>query len=959
MSLNTSQLCAFSKIVAQVQSNTEQRACQRRLVAARLWTDECLKSELQTFLNARTASALIQQVPNLQPLDSQAPSVQPLDSQTIKLQDLNTLDTNQLAQALRCLRRSVVAALAELDLTHHAALEQITACITDFAAFALRIALSKVGQTLADQYGVPTDPLGIPLDIHVAAMGKLGGGELNISSDIDLVFMSRDADGDTAGVAVHGLKRCISNREFLTSWARQTILLLNTEAADGFVFRVDMRLRPHGNDGPLVTELSMLEDYLVSQGRMWERLAWLKASAIYTPVFQSAAQHASDHAAWLAVITPFVYRRYLDYTVIDSLRHLHGLIRKERHAFEFKRHEGVHVKLARGGIRELEFWVQGQQLIHAGRNVQLRAKASLDALEALASAGKISSNDAKQSSKDYRFLRRVEHVLQYREDAQTHTVPSDDTQRQQIALALGFLTVAAFDAELTRTMNTIATQFDRLFAADQQTKQHEKNDRINSLPTGLQTDDDANNVAAAMPPSQPSQTLLSAWLEQVERTANTDATRLLLGDLLHHVMQLCDSDTTFERVATFVLMIAKRRSYIDILMQYPPVLGRIVALMKASHFAANYLSAHPSLIDELIDADSLYAPVDWSLERRRLLDKLNGLDEETQLHVLCEAHHAWVLRVLAQDLDGKLDLLQVSDALSAAADTVLDAALCCVNAKFTGEFSVPAGLAIIAYGKLGGKELGYGSDLDIVFLVDDALAGAIAEQYPRWVQRLISILTVNTAAGRLFEIDTALRPNGSAGLLLTHASAFRHYQLGESAGTKAWVWEHQAISRARWCAGDQRIEPQFDMIRLEVLSLSRDEQSLKNEIIDMRLRMSAEMPVAANLFDVKLSPCGMIDIEFAVQYVVLRYAAAHTRLQLNLGNVALLEIAASAGLIESKLASSVGILFQKLRQTQHACKLAGQPTVAIQLNSSQYLVLQPHLSAVQQLLAALGLTYSR
>ena len=856
-------------------------------------------------------------------------------AQTLCAQHLEHASAQALGVALRRLRRAAIAALAQLDLIEQAPLETITQNITQLADTALQWSLLATGRELAQRYGAPLDETGQPIDLQVVAMGKHGGRELNVSSDIDIVFLARTTQGNTAGTQVQGLMRTQSSREFLNQWARNCVSLLNAQTPDGFVFRVDTRLRPHGSAGPIVVEHAMLDDYLLTQGRMWERLAWLKARGVHTPVFEVATHHAAGHAAWQAVVQPFVYRRYLDFTVIDALRELHGLIRAERRQFEAKAHNGVHVKLARGGIRELEFWVQGQQLIRAGRDPSLRANATVPALHALAQAGVIAPATAQAMDAHYRLLRRAEHAVQYVDDAQTHVLPQDAIARGAVALALGFASVQALDAALQTTMNAVALAFDGLFAQT-------------ALPA-LQDQAPLSNAA---------QTQLHAALERVQALPVQDATRLALHDLLQQTAQM--DAAPFACMVAFLTAISRRKTYLDVLRQHPPALARLQQLMQASPFAAQYLLDHPALIDALIDARSLYAVMDakdWQAERARLLARLNGLDEETQLHVLREVHHAWVLRILAQDLQGLLDVRAVSDALSQAADTVLDAALCCVNAKLGGQFELPAGLGVVAYGKLGGKELGYGSDLDVVFIFDENLtnAAALPHNYPRLVQRLVSWLSLQTAAGRLFEIDTALRPNGQAGLMLTSVAAFAQYQLGHAAGTHAWLWEHQALSRARLAAGDVRLNAAFEALRTQVLCLPREHSALKQEVVQMRQRVAQGHPVPADQFDAKHSAGGMVDIEFAVQYMVLRHAAQHPALQANVGNVALLLAGAQAGVFSTNLAQTVGQAYMALRTAQHRCKLQGQDRAWLAQGSAAAADLQAFGACVKGLWLALGL----
>jgi [glutamine synthetase] adenylyltransferase / [glutamine synthetase]-adenylyl-L-tyrosine phosphorylase len=852
---------------------------------------------------------------------------------------LQQASSAQLATALRRLRSAAIAALAQLDLCLGANIERVTGNMAMLADVCLQQIISAVGRELALRFGMPVDEAGQGIDVQVVAMGKHGGRELNVSSDIDIVLLARTLQGDTAGVAVHGALRRCSNSEFLNQWARTVVQLLNNPTNDGFVFRVDTLLRPHGSEGPLVVEHAMFEDYLVTQGRMWERLAWLKARGVHTPVFETAVQHSAGHASWQAIVLPFVYRRYLDYTVVDALRDLHSRIRAERRSFEAKAYNGLHVKLARGGIREVEFWVQGQQLIRGGRDTRLRDKATLPALAALAAAGVIDTTLAQLMAVHYRLLRRTEHAVQYINDSQTHVLPAADAARASVALAMGYANVQALDDALASGMNEVAITFDALFAgvvpqSSQPTQPQPIPEQLD-VPSYAKA---ASDKAHSLPVNDATRTAVNALLSACAVSENM-------------------TQPVFERLAGFIFAISKRKTYLDLLLQHPPALSRVQSLMTASAFAAQYLHHHPALLDTLIDGKALYAVMDanyWQAEQTCLLAQLQslGTDEEAQLNELRHTHHAWVLRILAQDLEGLIDVRTVSDALSQAADNILAAALHCVHFKQCGSFSVPAGLGIIAYGKLGGKELGYGSDLDIVFVYEPALALGADSHYPRLVQRLISWLSVNTSAGRLFEIDTALRPNGQAGLMLTTMTAFSQYQLGHDAGTHAWLWEHQALSRARLCAGDMGLAASFKALRSQVLCLPREQEILKNEIREMRQKVTQGHPVPEDIFDAKHSAGGMVDIEFAVQYLVLRYAAEHQSLQANVGNVALLHAAAQAGLISSDIAQQVGRGYMALRTAQHHCRLQDEPHVWFKRGSPQAQALQDFTPAIAALCAA-------
>ena len=849
---------------------------------------------------------------------------------------LEALSIQQWRIGLRQFRYAAVAALAYLDHstpTYHS--ERLTIIIHNmsvWADWALQWAAKITGKYLVLRYGEPIDCNNLPIDLQIIAMGKLGGYELNVSSDIDLIFLARTLDGETKGIDVQGALRRCSNNEFMQYWAKELIALLSTTTEYGFAFRVDMMLRPHGSAGLLVQEHAMLEDYLTTQGRMWERLAWLKARAVYTPCFETLEIHQHNHLLWQAIAEPFVYRRYLDFTVLDALRDLHGRIRRERRASEANSQQGLHLKLARGGIRELEFWLQGQQLIRAGRDASLRTKDTLTTLIALKNAGVITTDICNSMTAHYILLRRAEHAVQYIDDTQTHYLPLTLEARSTIAYRLGFSDLSVFDEHISYAMSAVSNQFDTLFASEL------SKESSNILPC----------VDTHTTLEQP---YIQSALEAVQQWPLNDSSRLTVTAIIETcALNMFQNDSTltddstaevaikieisFQRLVSFLKTISKRKTYLDVLLTYPPVLLRVQALMLSSPFAAQYLHNHPVLIDELIEGVGIHSVKDsayWALEKTRLWRRLNNLDEEAQLHILCESHQAWVLRILMQDeaqsMGGTLNIIEVSDALSMAADLILEATVCCINYLLNGTFIVPDGMGIIAYGKLGGKELGYGSDLDIVFVYDEALAkqssSYTAAHYIRLTQRLISWLSIRTASGRLFEIDTALRPNGQAGMMLTTLNAFTEYQIGQAAGTHAWLWEHQAISRARLCVGTSCLRQSFNQLRQTILCLPREESLLKSEVMTMRQRIALDKKnyVPDLFFDVKHSKGGMIDIEFAVQYAVLHYAAQYPDLCKNIGNVALLKLMNQIGLIPIELADTVGALYKELREIQHRCQL--------------------------------------
>ena len=825
---------------------------------------------------------------------------------------------------MRVLRQITLERLVDLDCRHGAPLATVTKAMSDLAEFSLDTALQEVLSELEALHGKPLGPNGRASQLLVVGMGKLGARELNVSSDIDLIYVY-DEDGETSGDAA-GCRR-ISCQEYFAKAVKQTYGLIGDNTDHGFVFRVDLALRPNGNSGPPVISLAALEEYFQVQGREWERFAWLK-SRVVAP---SALRRSSVSAALRSVVLPFVFRRYLDYNVFDSLRVLHRQIREHAARRSMGHPERANdVKLSRGGIREIEFTVQLLQVVRGGQFPELRTRPTLQALQRITRAGLMSENAAAALADAYVFLRRVEHRIQYLDDQQTHVLPTSDEDLLWIAQTLGYPDTCPLLADLDRHRELVAQEFDTLLGGQDRADCKKGGCNRNTPPTSALTE------LEELLPKLPSRfrERLRQWRNHPRIQAARDATRTRLVRLVQRTASWLEEGEVNEeaaiRMADWIEPLLRRESYLALLLERPQVHQRLLHLLGAARWPARYLLRHPGVIDELANDAMIserFSPAEFEqeLERRREALATTGEDdEETLLNILRRAHHAEVFRTLARDIEGRLSVEQVADDLSALADSVLRVTARWCWARLRNRHRAAPLFAIIGYGKLGGKELGYGSDLDIVFVYQDDDERA-PEAYAAFVRKLINWLTVKTAEGDLFEIDTALRPNGNSGLLITTLAAYETYQQRRGSNT-AWTWEHQAMTRARFVLGESGMQAHFDRIRRSVVNASRDPIALKQEIVAMRDRLRRARPVAPGSFDVKHSPAGMVDIEFAVQYLVLSQSSAHPELGDNVGNIALLQRAQAAGLLPEDVGENAARAYRRLRQTQHQARLNEAPT---------------------------------
>ncbi len=843
-------------------------------------------------------------------------------------------DEAELARTVRRLRKQVMVKLILRDLNGMADLNEVMQSMTALAEICVQHAQICLMQSLQQQFGSPIgENSKNPQELLIIGMGKLGGGELNVSSDIDLIFVYPE-DGETNG------QRKLSNHEFFTRMGRRLINIINESTADGYVFRVDMRLRPYGESGPLVASFAALEEYLISQGREWERYAWIKArviapaeshdrSPLPNPLPQAGeGANESLRESYVNELTrltqPFVFRKYLDFGAIDSMRKLHAQIRQEVQ----RRDRLNNIKLGPGGIREIEFTAQVFQLIRGGRDAQLRVRPTQETLRQLAKNNQLAESVVAALDAAYIFLRNLEHRLQYLDDQQTQDLPENPDDRKIIAQAMGFADYGALLDQLDRHRALVNQQFGQIFGEQQEVPDDAPfwHEGISDEELSIHLVNFGYHAAAD-----------SAQRLQQLRAGNRyrqlpDLSRQRLDKLIPQFVALSaqhgDPDATLSRLLALLEAISRRAAYLAFLAEYPQALQRLVTLVAASSWAGEYLAQHPALLDELLDAREIYQPPEWPQIELDLQNRLADCagDEERQMDALHHVQQEQIFYLLAMDLQGLLPLEKLSDHLSDLADLILRQMLKLCWSVARKRHRENAQFAIIAYGKLGGKELGYASDLDLIFLYDDDHPDA-QEIYARLGQRINSMLGSYTPSGRLYETDLRLRPNGASGLLVSSIAAFDEYQRSH-----AWVWEHQALTRARFCAGDTQVGAAFESVRQQVLCQPRDLVTLRKEIVEMRQKMREGHPNNSQLFDIKHDSGGMVDIEFMVQYIVLAHAHQYPQLTANIGNLALLKLAGELGLISAGLAEQVRALYRTLRQVQHRMRLNNQSLCRIERN---------------------------
>ncbi|MBP9871960.1 MAG: bifunctional [glutamate--ammonia ligase]-adenylyl-L-tyrosine phosphorylase/[glutamate--ammonia-ligase] adenylyltransferase [Nitrosomonas sp.] len=824
-----------------------------------------------------------------------------------------------LHRVLRDLRKQVMLRLAMRDISGEADLSEVMSSMTALAEVTINFALKyhENWLTQPDRFGLPRGEHSNTIQhLLVVAMGKLGGGELNVSSDVDLIFVYPE-DGETDGI------KSISNHEFFARLGRKLISSLNDYTVDGYVFRVDMRLRPHGENSPLAISFPMLEEYFIKQGREWERYAWIKGRVITV--------HSDSEAESILMekmVRPFVFRKYLDFGAYESMRRLHAQLRKEVERREM--HDNI--KLGPGGIREIEFITQVFQLIRGGRDVDLCIRPTLSVLQRLQKKHQLPEQAATELTDAYHFLRKLEHRLQYLDDQQIQTLPLNPVDQNLIATVMGFPDYASFMQQLDTHRKNVTRLFELIFAAPRKSPTHDMLAHLWQAETqDISQTEAATTQLSTMGFSEPAKIserlrlfYQDTFYHQLPETSQQHI-NTLVPMIIEAVAELPPVEITLERMLQLLEKISSQTSYLALLLEHPHTLQRVAELVSISQWASDYLGRHPILLDELLRHDAPHPAPDWNALSNELIYQLNHVNNpkndviEWQMDVLRHFQHAQVFRLLVTDLEGSLLLETLSDHLTALADLILDSVLNLAWSGLKKRHRTEPAFAIIGYGKLGGKELGYASDLDMIFLYEDNHPDA-AEIYTKLGQSINAWLTRHTSAGFLYETDLRLRPNGAAGLLVSSMEAFAQYQREQ-----AWVWEHQALTRARFVAGDQQVGEAFENTRKEILCKSRNLIELKQDILKMREKMLDVHPNPTPLFDIKHDRGGIIDVEFIVQYLVLGYASQFPQLTGNIGNIALLKLAGELGLVPAELATQVRTAYREYRRLQHRFRLGGEP----------------------------------
>jgi glutamate-ammonia-ligase adenylyltransferase len=837
--------------------------------------------------------------------------------------------------ALRRWRRREMVRIAWRALAGWAEVEETLGDLSGFADAAIRVSLEHARQALTARYGEPRSAAGAAQPLVVVAMGKLGGRELNFSSDVDLMLLFPE-HGETDG------PRPIANEEFFTRLGQGLIRLLETATQDGFTLRVDMRLRPFGDSGPLVTSFASLEDYLPLHGRDWERYAYVKARPV-----TAAERYAEIRAAALG---PFVYRRYLDYGVFESLREMKALIGREVE----RRELAGHIKLGPGGIRELEFIVQAFQLIRGGRERRLQTTSLLQALATLAELRLLPGQAVADLRAAYLYLRRLENSLQMLADSQVHQLPADALSQERIALAMGAPGWAALLEELGRHQACVSGHFNRfVFGADGR--------RGEAVPIDLGRLWESQAEAAALSeslaqagfgePAQAAQMLLTLRASALVRKLDEPGRRrlqALLPPLLAEIgaAPLAGGEqlAVLRRILSILEATGKRSTYFALLRESQPARSRLIEICRHGEFLVRQIAAHPLLLDELVDErllSELPGREALARELQAAMEQVHDEDPERQVEALCHFQRAAVFRIAVADLTGRLPVMRVSDRLTEIAELIIARAIELAWRQITAQFGVPhcgeggerrpVSLCAVGYGKLGGLELGYASDLDLVFLhdsrgerqetdgagtrpIDNALF------FVRLAQRLVHILTMHSAAGRLYEVDVRLRPSGKGGLLVTPIDAFAEYQRRE-----AWTWEHQALLHARAVAGAPALREEFERTRLDVLRYAVRRDSLRDEVRSMRERMRRELSRSGEgRLDLKQDAGGIADIEFLAQYWALKWARDYPPVAMFSDTIRQLESAASADLVPQATVDVLTAAYRAYRARTHHLSLAGE-----------------------------------
>lgn len=850
----------------------------------------------------------------------------------IKLEALKSED--ELLKILREYRNQEMARITFLDVLNKQNIEDSLAQVSALADALINSAYHWIYQHLALRYGTPKSD-NQDMHMYILGMGKLGGRELNFSSDIDLIFAYPEK-GETRGG-----KKSLEHQQFFTKLAQKLIQALNKVTNDGQVYRVDMRLRPFGDSGPLVMHFAALEDYYQDQGRHWERFAMVKARVIN--------DDSSDNASWLkGILHPFTFRRYLDFTTLDALRNMKKLIATEIR----RRRLSNNIKLGAGGIREVEFFAQSFQLIHGGREPALQSKSLLHTLDVLSELDIVESEVTKQLKRDYLFLRKVEHTLQQSQDRQTQTLPDEPWQQNALIDVMGFADYSDFLTHVDEVMARIHGHFNELVEECHDT--HSDEDQLfiacqDAWRLSLQEDEFTETFSDHLSSRESNQIfiILFAFKDKQRNyrigQRGEDTLNKLLPEILYVLIKQHPNHTAqvLSRLLGVIEAITGRTTYLDLLLENPDVLKQLVRLCERSDWIAQEIRRFPLLLDELLtplylgqqNTDIKTSKKEYQLELRETMLRIEQDDVEMLMDGLRQFKLCQQLRIAASDISESLPINNVSDKLTVLAEVILEHVVNAAWMQMRQRFGVPShlegndkGFAVIGYGKLGGYELGYGSDLDLVFIHNaprssstDGKKSIEAQQfYIKLAQRIMHLLNTKTLFGQLYETDLRLRPSGNAGLLCCHINGFEKYQVEE-----AWTWEHQALVRARAICGDASLLDNFAQVRHSILSQSRDTQTLSQDVCKMRIKMREHL-LAKNNEKVDLKQCegGITDIEFIAQYLVLANACTVKAMTEYPDNLRIFDVAASTDIIDTPTAQKLQKAYLRLREQYHHLTLA-------------------------------------
>lgn len=854
-----------------------------------------------------------------------------LDKLTLSL--TNATDLAELNQKIRSFRRAEMVRIALRDLAGLAELAETMRDCSDLAQGLIAGALAWHTRVMEQKYGIPIGKdSNQPQKMLVIGMGKLGGTELNFSSDIDLIFAYPEK-GNTEGQT-----KSIGNDQFFIRLGQALNKSLSEFTADGPAFRVDMRLRPFGDSGPLAVSFSELEHYYEMHGRAWERYALVKAKLMAGDPQQG--QELFD------ILRPFVYRKYIDFTAIESLRELKAMI----HAEVVRKDKLHNIKLGPGGIREVEFIVQAFQLIYGGRDKPLQGRRLMPMLELLTQRNLLTAEQAEHLLAAYTFLRHTENRLQEWNDQQTHELPAEPEQQLMLAQAMGFESYAQFHAELAQHQTRVQHNFERVFAEAPQSSEGEAVAIDLSQSIILSTHVDLSHISEFNTHDAETLTqLLNQFIQdRAYQTASTEAIsrfKAILPKLLKKASQFENAVETTENALKVLANVMRRSVYFVLLKENPQAIQNLLTVCSLSAWMVEMLVKYPALMDQLLDSQSLFKPLladELKKEAREILNNTNG-DDESFMNEIRQWKHAQVFRVAAADATGNVPLMKVSDYLTWIAEATLD-----VVVRYAWQFMVnrsglPAGLTqndacpfmVIGYGKLGGIELGYGSDLDVVFLYHGLNASDKSQgdkplehgvYFLRMSQKIITLMTTFMPTGTLYEVDTRLRPNGASGMMVVDFEAYKTY-----ISNKAWVWEHQALVRARTIVASDAAQNSFDEFKKQTVTTQRDLNTLRQEVVAMRQKMRDSLDQStASLFDIKQGRGGIVDIEFMVQYFVLGYAKSHPGLAKWSDNIRLLEEIKQAGLLNAEDECTLEDAYREYRKQYHLFALQNQKALVPQ-----------------------------